>query len=257
MTTRPQALFKKSAHGREAEHRRIVLSGREVDYTLRRSQRRTLGLTIDKRGLTVSIPLRVSVREAEGFVRERADWILEKLGEFAARPQPLPAQVADGRRIFVLGASCAVRIQTGANRAEWIEGFYGRELHITAPNATQAKLVLMRALQRFAFTYFKGRVEEFAWRLHQFAPQVRIPALRLTNARTRWGSCSQRSGIRLNWRLIHLPNEQVDYVVAHELSHLLEMNHSARFWSVVGMLYPEFEVPKGALRDAHQFIPAL
>ncbi|MFT4174958.1 MAG: SprT family zinc-dependent metalloprotease [Rhodocyclaceae bacterium] len=257
MHARQAALFKKGADGREAEQRSIVLSGREITYTLRRSQRRTLGLTVDRRGLTVSIPLRVSVREAEGFMRERADWILEKLSDLEARPPAAPTALTDGARVSVLGAPCIVRLREGTNHSAWVEGFYGRELHITARNATQAKLVFMRALQRYALTYFKGRMEEFAWRLHQFAPQVRIPALRLTSARTRWGSCSQRSGIRLNWRLIHLPPEQVDYVVAHELSHLLEMNHSARFWAVVDTLFPGYEAPKAALRDAHAFIPVL
>jgi predicted metal-dependent hydrolase len=257
MHARYAALFKKGAEDRASEERSIVLSGREITYTLRRSQRRTLGLTVDRRGLTVSIPLRVSVREAEGFMRERADWILEKLSDLETRPAPAPTALADGTRISVLGAPCIVRLREGTNHSVWMEGFYGRELHITARNATQAKLVFARALQRYALTYFRGRMEEFAWRLHQFAPHVRIPVLRLTSARTRWGSCSQRSGIRLNWRLIHLPSEQVDYVVAHELSHLLEMNHSTRFWAVVDALYPGYEAPKAALREAHTFIPVL
>ena len=83
------------------------------------------------------------------------------------------------------------------------------------------------------------------------------PPLYLSNARTRWGSCSRLSGIRLNWRLIHLPRHQIDYVVAHEAAHLLEMNHSARFWRVVEELMPDYDEAREALKHANRIIPAL
>ena len=76
-----------------------------------------------------------------------------------------------------------------------------------------------------------------------------------SNASTRWGSCSSRSGIRLHWRLIHLPLGLIDYVVAHEVAHLVEMNHSPRFWSVVESLYPEHMAARKALRQAASSLP--
>ena len=75
-----------------------------------------------------------------------------------------------------------------------------------------------------------------------------LPRLTLSAARTRWGSCSLRSGIRLNWRLIHFPLHVIDYVVAHELAHLREMNHSPRFWSVVGQLYSDYRAARDELK---------
>ena len=75
-----------------------------------------------------------------------------------------------------------------------------------------------------------------------------MPPLALSAARTRWGSCSLRSGIRLNWRLIHFPADTVDYVVAHELAHLREMNHSPRFWAVVGEIYPDYQAARDELK---------
>ena len=75
-----------------------------------------------------------------------------------------------------------------------------------------------------------------------------MPTLALSAARTRWGSCSTKSGIRLNWRLIHFPQDIVDYVVAHEVAHLREMNHSARFWALVGQLYPDYATARQTLR---------
>ncbi|HEX5126435.1 MAG TPA: SprT family zinc-dependent metalloprotease [Rhodocyclaceae bacterium] len=263
MLERAAPLFKKTGSSAgQPELRSVVLSGRELTYTLRRGHRRTLGLMIDQRGLTVSIPLRGSVREAERFVYERADWILEKLDEWAARPVPAPLQIENGMRFSIIGQPCILNILPGANRAHWIEGSSfdsdlnsdRRELRLLVRQGADVKKLLVRSVQSYALAYFQGRVDEFGYRLQSFAPHQKIPRLQLTNARTRWGSCSQ-TGIRLNWRLIHLPNEQVDYVVAHELAHLLEMNHSAKFWAVVARLYPGYELPRAALNHANRMIP--
>ena len=113
-----------------------------------------------------------------------------------------------------------------------------------------ARQVLLRGLQRRGLELFSNRVEEFCLRLGRPAP-----AVGLTNARTRWGSCSSRSGIRLHWRLIHLPLGLIDYVVAHEVAHLVEMNHSPRFWSVVESLYPDHLAARQALRQAAVSLP--
>jgi len=71
----------------------------------------------------------------------------------------------------------------------------------------------------------------------------------LSSARTRWGSCSADGSIRLNWRLVHFPLDIVDYVIAHELAHLRELNHGTRFWQIVGDLFPEYERARAWLRD--------
>ena len=75
------------------------------------------------------------------------------------------------------------------------------------------------------------------------------------NQRTRWGSCSLRSGIRLNWRLIFFPLDSLDYVIAHELAHLREMNHSQRFWMVVEGLYPNFRQARDELKKRAADVP--
>lgn len=239
-----------------AETRSIELEGREVAYTLRRSRRRTLGLTIDRRGLTVAIPLRVTLRETESFLRERSAWIVGKLDEWAHRPEAPKLVVVDGMQISVLGRPCTVRLLAGANRVQWVEGMDSRELRLQLRSGAEPKAQLLRALQEYALNYFKGRAEEYAWLMQQFAPEVELPPIRLTNARTRWGSCSRHGGIRLNWRLVHLPGAQIDYVVAHEMAHLLEMNHSERFWAVVERLCPDYASVRHALNLSSRLIPA-
>jgi predicted metal-dependent hydrolase len=240
---------------RSHETRSIELAGRSLTYTLRRSRRRTLGITVDRRGLTVAIPLRVSQREAEQFLRERQQWIVDKLDEWAQRPVPPALVVVDGMQIPVLGKPCVVRLLAGANHAKWIEGVEGRELRLQLRSGADPKRALLRALQAYGLSYFSGRIEEYAWRLRQEGAVFPLPAVRLTNARTRWGSCSRVGGIRLNWRLIHLPAAQIDYVVAHEMAHLLEMNHSDRFWAVVASLCPEYIQRRAALNESSRHIP--
>jgi predicted metal-dependent hydrolase len=99
-------------------------------------------------------------------------------------------------------------------------------------------------LQRQARRVFEERVQHFAQRLG-----VQCRRLALSSAQTRWGSASQDGSVRLNWRLIHFAMPTIDYVVTHELAHLREMNHSARFWDVVRSVLPDYERSRGALKD--------
>lgn len=241
----------------EVQVRSIELRGRPVAFTLRRSSRRTLGMLVDRRGLTVTVPLRASLRETEAFMLERQDWIIEKLDELAALPEPQPVGISDGMQIPVLGEPCRVVWLAGSNRVRWVEGLGGREMQLLLRRVEHAREMLLRGLQQYALHYFSGRVEEYVFLLSRRMPGVQVPTVRLTNARTRWGSCSRLSGIRLNWRLIHLSRVQIDYVVAHEVAHLLEMNHSDRFWQVVAQLQPGYEEVRRSLRQANRIIPAL
>ena len=105
-------------------------------------------------------------------------------------------------------------------------------------------------LQRQARRIFEERCAIYAERLG-----VRMTRLALSSAQTRWGSASASGAIRLNWRLIHFSLSTIDYVVAHELAHLREMNHSPRFWDVVRSVLPDYEGARRALRS--QTVPQL
>ena len=234
------------------ELREIILAGQRVAYTLRRSARKTLGLRIDHRGLTVGVPLRVGLREAEAFIRSHAEWVVDKLH---ARPQPQPVErfdPVDGAALPVLGEAWQLRVGRGNNRVLWHEQGPERILELALRAGADARQLLLRGLQQRSLELFTNRVEAFCLRLGR-----PMPAVGLSNARTRWGSCSSRSGIRLHWRLIHLPLPLIDYVVAHEVAHLVEMNHSPRFWSVVESLYPGHVAARQALRQVAAALPSI
>lgn len=232
------------------ETREIVLGGQRVAYRLRRSVRKTLGLRIDDRGLTVGVPQRASLRDVEAFIRSHADWVIDKLHhrpQASQRPAFVPE---DGATLPLLGDTWHLRIGRGNNRVLWHEAGPERILELALRSGGDARQLLLRGLQQRGLALFSNRVEEFCLRLGR-----PVPAVGLTNARTRWGSCSSRSGIRLHWRLIHLPLGLIDYVVAHEVAHLVEMNHSPRFWSVVESLYPDHLAARQALRQVAASLP--
>ena len=158
----------------------------------------------------------------------------------------------DGAALPLLGDVWRLQIGRGNNRVVWHEAGPEPVMELALRAGGDARQLLLRGLQERALAVFCHRVEEFCLRLGR-----PVPAVGLSSARTRWGSCSVRSGIRLHWRLIHLPLPLIDYVVAHEVAHLVEMNHSPRFWSVVTSLYPEHAAARQALRKASAALPAL
>lgn len=241
-----------SARGAQAceQAHSVVIEGTRIDLVLRRSARRSFALQVDHRGARVAVPLRTALSEVDRFVLGHGRWLLDRLQAQAARPPVAAIEVVEGARIPLLGGTFTLRLRKGRG-VRWTGGpDGGEELHLS-PSVDPARGVL-RALQSRALGWFQGRLEEHCHRLG-----VSVPTLRLSNARTRWGSCSRHSGIRLHWRLIHLPPALIDYVVAHEVAHLLEMNHSPRFWAVVERLHPDWRAARAALRAAGASLPVI
>lgn len=229
--------------------RRIHLQEHALDYALRRSKRRSIGFLIDDDGLRVTAPKWVSVAEIESAIREKQRWIFAKLNErrerSARRLQP-QMQWRDGAALPYLGADLTLRIvpdQSAGIRYDEA----ARELTVCLPadaGEQQLKDRVQGWLQMQAKRLFAERLPVYAEKLG-----VAYQSFALSSAMTQWGSCTADGRIRLNWRLMHFAPAQIDYVIAHELSHLREMNHGPRFWATVQSVFPEFEAAKKALRE--------
>ena len=226
-----------------------------IHYCLTRSGRRTIGLSIDHRGLRVMAPWHSPDSEIENMLRQHGAWVIEKLADWQQRPQPRTLPITHGLKLPVLGQDCEIRILSGSNRSIWSGD--GQSLSLlprpadTAAAATaMLRRLLEKALRQRLLDYALPHLEDFSGRL-----DLKPPKLTLSAARTRWGSCSHASGIRLNWRLIHYPPHIVDYVIAHEVAHLQEMNHSPRFWSVVEQLYPDWQSARRQLKAMASDLP--
>jgi predicted metal-dependent hydrolase len=238
--------------GRE---RYIILGGGIITYYLRRSARRTIGLTIDERGLQAAAPHWVSIAEIEAFIREKEAWILKHLrGRRARRPQ---FAWQPGARLPYLGREvilhCAQR--DGEPEAQ----LHGERLHVrlAVPSQTQVlRDTVLSWLKREALTLYRQRIATLAPRF-----EVAAPGVALSHARTQWGSCTRKrdgtARILLNWKLVHFELPLIDYVAAHELAHLHHMNHSAAFWQAVARVYPDYPAARRALRERGHLRPEL
>jgi predicted metal-dependent hydrolase len=231
--------------------RYIQLGSEIVGYRFRRARRRSIGIVIDGDGLRVAAPSHTPIAEVEAFVREKGRWVLRKLSAWRAAPKPPVLNWSDGTTIALLGEPVRIELLPGRRGIGLRDGRLGIGL---APRAEPA------ALRKRGIAWLKDRAQAlFGERLAHYAAKLGVPApvLALSDARTRWGVCRKDGHVRLNWRLIHLPLRLIDYVVAHELAHLREMNHSARFWIVVGGLYPDYAAARRELRDCSQRLPIL
>ncbi|WP_229418035.1 M48 family metallopeptidase [Massilia sp. Root351] len=243
----------------DALPRRQLLVGQFIlEYTLRRSTRRSIGFMIDDEGLRVTAPKRVSLAEIDNAIRAKQHWIISKLDERrerrAARLQKPPVAWEDGAVLPYLGGELKLRLYTATrNRTDYNADT--RELHMGLVQGATETLLKERVrawMQQQAKVLFEQRLDLYAARLG-----VEYSAFALSSAGTRWGSCTVQRVIRLNWRLIHFSLPLIDYVVAHELAHILEMNHSAKFWSAVGRIYPAYDDAKALLRKRAQELPVL
>jgi predicted metal-dependent hydrolase len=216
----------------------IRLAGREVEYRFVRRRRRTLGITVDADGLKVSAPLRAPWRDIEGFVREKEHWILAKLDEWSVASKPLRLRGVSGERLPLFGEMVELHLRKGPVMRD------GNQLGFdTMPH-------LLRWLKAAALQALTPRAAHFAALLDRPAPRVA-----LSNARTQWGVCTEGGTIRLSWRLVHIDPALADYVVAHETAHLVELNHSRRFWTLVARLYPGWPQARERLELAGAALP--
>ena len=226
----------------------IELGGRLVEYRFARRRRRTLGITVDGEGLKVAAPLRAPWREVEAFLRHKERWILEKLDEWA-RVAPAPVlHCASGERLPLFGELRELEVRHGRRAVDEQAG----RLIVTARKGSNALPVLLSWLKERALRALAPRAAHYSARLGLPSPRVA-----LSNARTQWGLCTEEGVIRLSWRLVHVTPALADYVVAHEVAHLVELNHSRRFWSVVSEIYPAWREARERLELAGASLPVL
>jgi predicted metal-dependent hydrolase len=212
----------------------VPLVGQDVDYRLIRARRQSIGMTIDHSGLIVRAPRWVSIREIELALTERARWVVETLAQWRGRNKDsLPTEWHAGAPLLYQGRSLTLALFPARKKAIAADLLHLTVLHPTPGDQTEIGVFVCRWLKEQALSLLAPRALHFASRL-KAAP----PAVRLSNARAQWGSCNHRGEIRLNWRLVQLPPRIADYVVAHEVAHLIELNHSPRFWALVESLLP-------------------
>jgi len=210
-----------------------------VRITVRRTQRaKRLSLRVSQLDgrVTMSLPMRTPLREARVFAIEKEGWIRRTLAAHpeVARPMIGGQVMFEGREVDVVAGIGRV--------ARYVDG------QITVPDNPARVPLRVAALLKLTA---RGRLQEASDR-YAAALGVSYGRLSLRDTRSRWGSCSSEGNLMYSWRLIMAPPEVLDYVAAHEVSHLIEMNHSQDYWRVVTGIYPHYKAQRAWLRKNGQ-----
>jgi predicted metal-dependent hydrolase len=218
----------------EGSLRRVMVAGQDVDYRLFRARRSSIGMVIDHNGLVVRAPRWVALREIELALIERADWVIKTLAEWRGKNrESLPTEWRAGAALLYQGRPLTLALFPARRKAIAADLLHLTVLHPDPGDETEIAAFVGRWLKDQALALLAPRVAYFASLVATSSPTVR-----LSSARTQWGSCNQKGDIRLHWRLVQLPPRIADYVVAHEVAHLVELNHSPRFWALLETLLP-------------------
>jgi hypothetical protein len=199
-----------------------------------RTKRRTIALVIERDGsLIVRAPLRTSKARIQELVKERADWIRDKQTLIKTLySKTKPKEYVNGEGFWYLGKTYPLEIVNHAKLSLVLD----RRFHLS-------RAALPGAQQVFKNWYCKQATQIISERVLWYASRngLTYDKIRITSARTRWGSCTSRSTLSFTWRLVMAPMAVIDYVVVHELVHLQEKNHSKSFWGKVKAIIPDYK----------------
>ena len=215
-----------------------TVNGTTIEYDLHRSPRRrtSISLVVEDNRLRVLAPKRTALVQIHDLLEHRADWIHKRLA--APAPPRLRDQLRPGGQLPLLGKQFPV--ESGARTF----AFEGRRFLVNAELADLAT-VAERWFRDYARTEFADRVEQWAEEI-----SVKPARIQIRNQKTRWGSASSKGTLSFNWRLVFATPEIIDYVVVHELCHLIQPNHSPAYWQLVESNMPDYREHRQALKDA-------
>ena len=208
----------------------------EIPYTVRRSERaRRVRVSVDAgRGVEVVLPRRAAEREAAAAIRELRPWIERRMAELDSARAAIAAR---GGQVPFVGAMLTLRPEPGRTRV------HRRGDELLVPAGPEQGPALERWYRRVARDEIAARLDDACAQSGQ-----RYTRLSIRGQRTRWASCSRDGAMSFNWRLLLAPAPVLDYVIWHEVCHLQVMDHSPRFWSLLGRWCPDYRRHKSWLR---------
>ena len=213
-----------------------------MEYTLIKSKRKTISIMIDKEAnIIVKAPISVSQRYIDDYVASKKSWIeknVKKMTEHAAMRQP---KKYDGGEIFmVFGKEYTMCISSIDNKIRIEENkMYFPLKFLSNPQEHMIKWYISIAKQ-----YIIKRTQQVAEQINLKPDKIKI-----TRADKRWGSCSSKKNINFSYKLVMANEHAIDYVIIHELVHLLHMNHSQQFWSAIASIMPDYKLQKKYLKE--------
>lgn len=213
---------------------------------VRTNRKKSATIKLDGSKVRINVPKSLSDRKVEELIEKRRAWIETKLQQQALKPQPQKKQYIDGEDFFYLGKSYQLKILMGKNDQVKISKNF---LVVTLKDQnTQTKI------RSILEGWYKERAKELLTKKTiQLAKVIDVHPRQISikNYRSRWGSCSSTGNLSYNWRIIQAPINIIDYVIVHELCHLIEHNHSPRYWSHVSKHFPKWKECRDWLKNTN------
>lgn len=223
-----------------------------IDYCIKHSPSITdVVITVDwTSGVSVAAPKDIGEDRVEAALRTKAKWMLRKLAEFREIQMPtVHREFISGEKIPYLGRQ--YRLKVNMDSQEQVSILYQNGRFIASvpkvANAAWRQEQLHQAFRAWYMTHGLSKIEQ---RVKLFAPRlgVHVSKIMIKDQQARWGSCTKNGTVNINWRILMAPMRIVDYVVVHELAHLIHADHSSEFWTVVGSVMPDYHARKEWLR---------
>lgn len=229
--------------------RTVVVEGREITYQLEQKPVKNLNLRICKDGnVHVSANRSISPLKADAFVVSKGPYVLRAIDKFHEMSlyRPQPKRYISGETFYIQGRGLRLRVAQAAKDDISSDGIY-IDLNVKNPEDFEKKQrIVTKFLDGQCKTVYSKILEELYPLFGKYG--VAMPALRIRDMETRWGSCLAKKGIiTLNKRLIEAPRNCIEYVVMHELCHFIHPNHSKQFYSFLSMLMPDWRERKATL----------
>ena len=237
--------------------RRYITYGEErIGFTIRNTPRlaRRISIHVLPDGtVTVDAPESMDDSEVVATVRRRARWIWQRLRDFHERTRHiLPRQYVSGESHFYLGRRYLLKVIVSQADSQSVKLLRGRlEVRTHSNDAAKVCTLLESWYRQRAAVVFSRRLEACVAKITWLKE---VPSFRLLTMRTQWGSCSPKGELLLNPDLIKAPGPCVEYVIFHELCHLREHNHSARFYELLGGLLPDWQKRKDELDELAEYL---
>jgi predicted metal-dependent hydrolase len=229
----------------------IEINNGKINYSIVKTKRKTIGITVDRNGkVKVSAPLYVSEKEIREVVQEKTDWIAKKVNEVRKRNlNTVHKEFVSGEEFLYLGEKYTLKIaELDLAKPEVLIQADTIVVYIFKGLTRESrKQVVKETLIKWYRQCFTEVVEE---RIEKYSLYLSVSPRKVVvkDQKTRWGSCSEKRNINLNWRLVMAPIEIIDYVVVHELCHLRIMNHSKDFWNLIESTLPNYRESRGWLK---------
>ena len=215
-----------------------------ITYTLTRSKRKTVALYVRNGNIEVRAPLKMPKSDIDKFVASKEKWITDRLVKSQKQSEQRESfELNYGDTVLYRGKNYPIIVKPG-NRVGFDDTAFFMPPNLPAEQIKSACVQVYRMLAKRVLT---EKTLDFAKRM-----AVAPTAVKINGATTRWGSCSARKSINYSWRLIMADDDVIDYVVVHELAHLTEMNHSARFWVIVGSVLSDYRERQKRLKELQE-----